>query len=89
MLDELVGGRADLADFFSPSALHGLIDMLWKQPPERLPRQTCSARIACVGPTTAAALRAQGLEVEIQPEDYTVDGLVAAFVEMDAQRRTP
>ena len=90
VLEELVGGRADLAAFFSPSALNGIIDMLSEhRTPEAALGILQRTKLACVGPTTAAALRAKGLEAEIQAEEYTVDGLVAAIVKWNAQRRTP
>lgn len=38
------------------------------------------AMVACMGPTTAAALRAGGREPEIVPEDYSATGLVTALV---------
>ena len=38
------------------------------------------AIVACMGPTTAAALRAGGREPEIVPDDYSTEGLVAAMV---------
>jgi uroporphyrinogen III methyltransferase/synthase len=35
------------------------------------------ARVAAIGPATAAALREQGLRVEVVPDDYRAEGLVA------------
>jgi uroporphyrinogen-III synthase len=34
--------------------------------------------IACIGPSTAEETAEQGLTVDIVPEEYTIDGLIAA-----------
>jgi uroporphyrinogen-III synthase len=38
------------------------------------------AVIACIGPSTAATAREQGLRVDVEADDSTVDGLVAALI---------
>ena len=38
-----------------------------------------SPKIACIGPKTAAAARGAGFKVDIVPDEYTVNGLVAAI----------
>lgn len=38
-----------------------------------------SPKIACIGPKTAAAARGAGFKVDIVPDEYTVNGLVAVI----------
>ena len=40
---------------------------------------TGSPQIACIGPKTAQAAREAGFKVDIVPDEYTIDGLVAAI----------
>jgi len=35
--------------------------------------------VACIGPITAASAREYGLEVQIQPQEYTIPSLVKAI----------
>jgi uroporphyrinogen III methyltransferase / synthase len=79
----LAGGGFDVVTFFSPSAVTGLATLLRSKP---LARAFSGAAIACVGETTAAAAREAGLPVEIMPEEFTAEGLVAALVRW-AKRR--
>jgi len=37
-------------------------------------------KIACIGPVTAAAARKAGFTVDIQQEEYTIEGLVTALI---------
>jgi len=65
---------ADIWTFTSPSTVRGLI--------ENLPSAAGIARkktVACIGPITAEAARAEGLPVHIVADDYTVDGLLEAL----------
>jgi len=43
----------------------------------KLPR---GVKIACIGPVTAAAARKAGFTVDIQQEEYTIEGLVTALI---------
>ncbi len=44
------------------------------------------ARVAVIGPVTAAAARAAGLRVDVEAKDYTVDGMLVAIREYYAAR---
>jgi uroporphyrinogen-III synthase len=46
-----------------------------------------SARLACIGATTAGAARDAGWPVEVVPDDYSSAGLVAALADRVAGRR--
>ena len=77
-LRRLRAGEIDVATFASSSAVRNLIEMLGGDvAPLR------QVRIAAIGPVTAEALRAAGLDVAVMAEAYTIAGLVAAIVEAD------
>jgi uroporphyrinogen III methyltransferase / synthase len=61
----------DLAVFASPSAVERFCQLFGTE-------KLAGCRIACIGPTTAAAARDQGLSVHIQPEHSQAEDLVAA-----------
>jgi uroporphyrinogen III methyltransferase/synthase len=67
--------RADAICFASPSAVHSYLDQAaaaGSGPPPV---------VACIGPTTAAAARARGLQVTAEAAEHSLDGLLAALVE--------
>lgn len=66
----------EVATFASGSAVRGLAAALGG----RLAPALAGARIACIGPATAAAARDCGLAVHIQPAGHTARDLVAAIV---------
>jgi uroporphyrinogen III methyltransferase/synthase len=61
--------------FASSSAVRNLLEMLGGD--AALLRR---ALIAAIGPVTAAAVRDAGLDVGVEAETYTIDGLVEALV---------
>ena len=65
----------DIATFASPSAVENFFALLGPAAPRLLAR----AIVACIGPVTGAAARSLGLTVHVQPDEYTVPGLVAAL----------
>ena len=64
----------DWVTFASPSAVDNLLSVLDAS-------ALCSVRIASIGPTTSAAVRAHDLSVAVQASEHTVPGLVAAIVD--------
>jgi uroporphyrinogen III methyltransferase/synthase len=82
VLMELIAGRLDLAVFFSPSAVRGLIGML---EPDRGREQALAIlnrlTIACVGPTTARAAEQAGIRVSLVAGEHTVEGLAEALIQ--------
>ncbi|MDX9821606.1 MAG: uroporphyrinogen-III C-methyltransferase [Syntrophales bacterium] len=75
ILKPLREGGIDVLTFTSPSTLTNFLRIVGKDfclPP--------AAKIACIGPITAAAVRKAGLPVDIMEERYTVEGLVEAIV---------
>ena len=70
----------DCLTFASPSSIRFWFELL-KRRGSALPTYGQSPAVACIGPVTAAEASAFGLAVEIIPETYTVDGLLAAIVQ--------
>jgi len=62
---------ADIWTFTSPSTVRGLVENL-PNAAELAPGKT----IACIGPITAEAARAEGFPVHVIADDYTSDGLL-------------
>ncbi|MPY95360.1 MAG: HemD protein, partial [Acidimicrobiia bacterium] len=63
--------RADVVCFTAPSTFDRFVELAGL---ERL-----SPTVACIGPVTAAAVRARGLEPTVVATEYTVAGLVEAL----------
>jgi uroporphyrinogen III methyltransferase/synthase len=66
----------DAITFTSPSTARGFHALL-----EGGARATGSARIACIGPVTAEAARALGWSVDVEPREYTTEGLAQALID--------
>lgn len=75
VLSLLAGEVVDAVVLASPSAFHNLRAML---PAGVFPPRT--VRMACMGPTTASAVRAAGIENAIVADPVSRDGLVRAIV---------
>jgi len=72
----LVEDRLDLFIFLSPSSVRHFLLTVGEQ---RAMDQLTRRHIACIGPTTAAAVRELGLEVSVQPEETSVPALVESI----------
>jgi uroporphyrinogen III methyltransferase/synthase len=44
-------------------------------------------RIASIGPVTSETARAQGLKVDVEAKQYTIDGLIEAILELEPRNR--
>jgi uroporphyrinogen III methyltransferase/synthase len=66
-------GKVDLATFTSASAVRGYIDAVGEELALKVPA-------ASIGPQTSDALRAAGIEVKVDAEQSTIDGLVSAVL---------
>ncbi len=73
--------NADYVTFTSSSTVRNLTDALG----ERFPGV---ARIVSIGPVTTEAIRAAGLEVQVEATRHDVDGLVAALLRDASSRAT-
>ncbi|MGD8377628.1 MAG: uroporphyrinogen-III synthase [Acidobacteriota bacterium] len=66
----------DCVTFTSSSTVRNLLQLL----PDGDPGPLDGVAIACIGPITADTARGTGLRVDIQPDRYTIEGLVEALV---------
>jgi uroporphyrinogen III methyltransferase/synthase len=75
-LARLLADGVDIVTFTSSSTVTRLMAALNGDP-------AClnGALVAAIGPVTAAAARAAGLRVDVEAQEHTIDGLVAALVE--------
>lgn len=75
-LDSLMNeGKVDVITFTSPSTVTNFMEIMGRDytiPPH--------VKIACIGPVTAAAVKKEGLPVDIIQDHYTIPGLVETLV---------
>lgn len=72
----LADDKLDLAIFASPSSVDNFHQIFG---PERTAAIFARADIACIGPTTAAAVQKLGLSVQVQPTESSIPALVQAI----------
>ena len=73
----VVQGRIDVFVFASPSSVRNFAELLG---PDRTAELLAPpATIACIGPTTAAAVRDLGLAVDVEPDESSIPALVQAI----------
>jgi len=70
----LLSGEIDVITFTSASTVNGLLDILGRKW-----EVIKTARLACIGPNTAAALADKGLKADIVSREHTMSGLVEAI----------
>ena len=73
----LSDGDLDMVTFTSSSTVKNIVKMLGDQAVDLLK----NAKIAAIGPITAETCRQQGLQVDVQAEEYTIAGLIKAIKE--------
>jgi uroporphyrinogen III methyltransferase / synthase len=74
----------DLVCLTSPNGVHLLFDALART--GRDARSLAGAKVAAIGPGTAAALREHGVIADVVPEKFTAEGLVDALAGQPARR---
>ena len=84
-LSQLEGG-ADVVLFMSGSAVRAWLSLA--QTRTAAAQGLRRAVVACIGPSTAAEARKQGLRVEVEAVTHSVDGLLEALRRHFEQRRT-
>ena len=77
LIAQLESGGLHTITFLSPSAVKTFFKGIGSQGTELLAGG--AATIACIGPTTAAAVRDLGLEVDVEPEESSIPALVQAI----------
>lgn len=78
LLEVLQAGGVHCVTFASSSTVDNFFSLV---PADEFRRLAPEARLACIGPVTANTLKKYGFNVDIQPEDYTIPGLVQAVVD--------
>jgi uroporphyrinogen III methyltransferase/synthase len=77
VLTRLAAGEIHCITFASSSTVSNFLSLI---PVETLKRYP-NLKFACIGPVTAATLLEAGLPCHIQPEEYTIPGMVRALAE--------
>ncbi len=81
----LAAGEIHLLTFTSSSTVRNFAALF---SPEELDRWVRPVPVACIGPVTAEAARALGLQVVVQPAEYTVRSFAAAIGEFFGRARS-
>lgn len=79
--EELIRGDIDLLTFTSSSTVTNFLTMVDPENEEELQQLLKGVTIAAIGPITAEAIREHGLQVDIQPERFTIADMVQAIVD--------
>jgi len=69
--------RYDWLVFTSPNGVNAFFEMFYKIFDDA--REIGGARIAAIGPATAARVRDFHLKVDLQPDEYVAEGVIRAF----------
>ena len=77
-------GKIDCITFTFPTAVRYFIKRLDAE--GGTPAMLDDVCVACIGPLTATAARDYGLQVDVLPEQHTIEGLVAAVADYFAAR---
>ncbi len=79
--EELVSGKVELLTFTSSSTVTNFLTMVDAADEQELHQLLDGVKIAAIGPVTAETVRQNGLNVDIQPDNYTISDMVDAIVE--------
>jgi uroporphyrinogen III methyltransferase/synthase len=79
--DQLQEGDIDLVTFTSSSTVTNFLTMVDARDEQELHNLLSGVKIAAIGPITAETVRKNGLEVDIQPDRYTISDMVDAIVD--------
>jgi len=77
-IDEILEDRIDYITFTSSSTVNNFVRMIGK---DKLLRMQNKVKVACIGPITADTARQHGFRVDVQAEEYTIDGLLKALID--------
>ncbi|MEE4240553.1 MAG: uroporphyrinogen-III C-methyltransferase [Desulfopila sp.] len=84
----LEAGKVDMITFTSSSTVRNFLTMLEAGSEEKLKELLAGVKIAAIGPITGKTVTDNGLKVDIQPEEHTIDAMVKAIVEYYIAVRT-
>jgi len=78
---DLEGGRIDMVTFTSSSTVRNFLRMINVENQEELNQLLDGVDIAAIGPITAKTITDNGLQVTVQPEEYTISELIWSIVQ--------
>ncbi len=78
--DQLKMGRIDLVTFTSSSTVRNFVSLLALSDRDAVARTLGRSKVGCIGPITAQTARSFGLDVDIQPDKYTIPAFVDAIL---------
>lgn len=81
LLKEHLEEGLDIITFTSASTAKNFYELLEKDDWELI----SGAKIAAIGPVTAKALRELGVAVHLQPEEYTIEGLIEIIIKGESR----
>ena len=81
MRAELTSGSVDMVTFTSSSTVTNFLAMLEPESPEELLELFAGVKVAAIGPITAKTVTDSGLQVDVQPEQYTIAGMSEAILD--------
>ncbi|WP_419176962.1 uroporphyrinogen-III C-methyltransferase [Desulfosediminicola sp.] len=77
--EDLEAGDVDMITFTSSSTVRNFLTMVEAKDSEELQQLLAGVKIAAIGPITAKTVTDNGLKVDIQPQEYTIQALVDAI----------
>lgn len=77
---ELEEGAVDMITFTSSSTVRNFLTMVDAEDAQELKSLLEGVKIAAIGPITAKTVTDNGLQVDLQPEEYTIDAMVDEIV---------
>ncbi|AJY76049.1 uroporphyrinogen-III C-methyltransferase [Paenibacillus beijingensis] len=86
-LEWLRNKEVHVVTFTSSSTVTNLMELLRRSGVDNPAELLQGAEIACIGPVTARTAKEAGLTVTIEPQEATIDGLVAAIAARRAEMR--
>jgi len=86
--DELESGTVDMVTFTSSSTVRNFLTMVDAKDQEELERLMDGVSIAAIGPITAKTVVDSGLTVDVQPEQYTIDAMIASILDYYSAQNT-
>ncbi|NNK15260.1 MAG: uroporphyrinogen-III synthase, partial [Desulfofustis sp.] len=78
---ELESGEVDMVTFTSSSTVRNFLTMVDAADQEELERLMSGVSIAAIGPITAKTITDNGLKVDAQPEQYTIEAMVRKIID--------
>ena len=78
---EFAENKVDMVTFTSSSTVRNFLDMIDAQDQEELKGLLEGVKIAAIGPITAKTVTDNGLQVDVQPEQFTISDMVSAVVD--------